>query len=102
MKGYDRTAAVLGLCRELGLRSKEAVRLDCHKALQPYKEHGSIDIERGTKGGRSQFTATSPSRVERWIPVTDTALLALTQAARLQDSASNLIPVGKRLPDFLA
>ena len=102
MNGYERIAVVLGLCREFGLRSKEAVLLDCHKALQQYEEHGSIDIERGTKGGRGKQTPTSPSRAERWIPVSDTALLALTQAARLQGSADNLIPVGKRLPDFLA
>ena len=102
MKGFDRVAVILGLCRELGLRSKEAALLDCQKALQQYKERGSIDVELGTKGGRGKRTATSPSRAERWVPVTDTALLALTQAARLQGTANNLIPAGKWLPDFLA
>ena len=102
MNSHHRIAAVLGLCRELGLRSREAALLDCNKALQQYKAHEKIDIELGTKGGRGKSTSTSPSRAERWVPVTDTALLALTQAARLQGTANNLIPEGKCLPDFLA
>ena len=102
MNNHHRIAAVLGLCRELGLRSREAALLDCNKALQQYKAHEKIDIELGTKGGRGKSTSTSPSRAERWVPVTDTALFALTQAARLQGTANNLIPEGKCLPDFLA
>ena len=50
MAGRERIAAVLGLCRELGLRSREAVLLDCQKALQQSHENRKIDIELGTKG----------------------------------------------------
>ena len=100
--GYERIAAVLGLCRELGLRSREAVLLDCQKTLLQHKECGEVDIELGTKGGRGKSTATSPSRAARWVPVPDTALAALTQAARLQGEGKNLVPPGKRLEHFLA
>ena len=102
MAGRERIAAVLGLCRELGLRSREAVLLDCQKALQQSHENRKIDIERGTKGGRGKSTVTSPSRAERFVPVSDSAHIALSQAARLQGSGRNLIPEGKRIEDFLA
>ncbi len=99
-QGQERVAALLGLCRELGLRSREAALLDCRKALQQDKDNGKIDIERGTKGGRGKSTRTSPSRVERRVPVTTLALAALKQAAKLQGQSDNLVPAGKRLPDF--
>ena len=102
LKGQERIAAVLGLCRELGLRSREAVLLDCHKALEQYRAGGKIDIERGTKGGRGKSTATSPSRAERWVPVSDYARIALSQAARLQGNRNCLMPAGKKLEAFLA
>ena len=82
----------MGLCRELGLRSREAALLDCQKALTQAREQGVIDIERGTKGGRGKSTATSPSRVERLVPVSDTAMKALETAATLQSHKDNLVP----------
>ncbi|MGI9273657.1 MAG: hypothetical protein ACR2PT_02200 [Endozoicomonas sp.] len=60
-QGYDRIAALLGLCRELGLRSREAALLDCRKAMVEARNSGFIDIERGTKGGRGKSTVTSPA-----------------------------------------
>ncbi|MET4694507.1 integrase domain-containing protein [Endozoicomonas lisbonensis] len=102
LKGQERIAAVLGLCRELGLRSREAVLLDCHKALEQNKACGKIDIERGTKGGRGKSTITSPSRAERLLPVSDYARIALVRAAKLQGKGDNLIPAGKKIEDFLA
>ncbi len=76
-QGHSRIAAILGLCRELGLRSREAALLDCQKALTQAREQGVIDIERGTKGGRGKSTATSPSRVQRLVPIRDSAMTAL-------------------------
>ncbi|WP_257293050.1 integrase domain-containing protein [Endozoicomonas sp. ONNA1] len=102
LKGQERIAAVLGLCRELGLRSREAVLLDCRRALEQDKACGKIDIERGTKGGRGKSTSTSPSRVERWVPVSGYARMALSQAVRMQGDNDCLIPIGKKLEDFLA
>ena len=100
-QGHGRIAAVLGLCRELGLRSREAVLLDCNHALNQARALGKVDIERGTKGGRGKSTITSPSRVERWVPASESAINALTTAAALQKQNDNLIPENKRLPDFL-
>ena len=101
-QGHSRIAALLGLCRELGLRCREAALLDCKKALQQAKETGEIDIERGTKGGRGKSTATSPSRVQRLVPVSEQAVKALEYAAALQRHHDNLVPDGQRLSDFLA
>ena len=90
------------MCRELGLRSREAALLDCQKALIQARENGVIDIERGTKGGRGKSTVTSPSRVQRLVPVSDTAMKALETAATLQSHKDNLVPEHQRLPDFLS
>ena len=80
-QGHNCIAALLGLCRELGLRSREAALLDCQKALIQARENGVIDIERGTKGGRGKSTVTSPSRVQRLVPVSDTAMKALENSS---------------------
>ena len=103
-QGHHRIAALLGLCRELGLRSREAALLDCQKALAQAKDSGYIDVERGTKGGRGKSTVTSPSRVERLVPVSDTAMNALETAATLQQQQhrDNMVPTSQRLPDFLS
>ena len=45
---------------------------------------------------------TSPSRVERLVPVSDTAMTALETAATLQQHSDNLVPCGQRLSDFLS
>ena len=99
---YERAAALLGLCRELGLRSREAALLDCNNALEQAQSTGTVDIERGTKGGRGKSTQTSPSRVQRLVPVTESAMVALKTAAQLQATHNNLVPDNQRLPDFLA
>lgn len=102
LQGHSRISALLGLCRELGLRSREAALLDCKDALEQAKATGSIDIVRGTKGGRGKSTQTSPSRVQRLVPVSATAMHALETAAALQKSNDNLVPTEQRLPDFLS
>ncbi len=100
-QGHERIAAVLGLCRELGLRSREAALLDCNHALEQARILGKVDIERGTKGGRGKSTVTSPSRVERWVPISESTIKALKTAAAQQKHNDNLVPESKRLPDFL-
>ncbi len=101
-QGHYRISALLGLCRELGLRSREAALLDCNQAIEKAKATGSIDIVRGTKGGRGKSTQTSPSRVERLVPVSEAAMNALETAAALQKDNDNLVPKEQRLPDFLS
>ena len=53
-KGFIRDSALLGLCRELGLRMREAALLDNCKALEQAHSHRVVRIELGTKGGRSK------------------------------------------------
>ncbi len=101
-QGHCRISAMLGLCRELGLRTREAALLDCKTALVQANKQGEIDIVRGTKGGRGKSTSTSPSRAERWVPVSTFALHALQTAALLQADSDNLVPKTKSLPAFLS
>ena len=100
-QGQTHIAVTLGLCREFGLRVREAALLDCWKALNQAAE-GVIRIERGTKGGRSKSTTTSPSSVKRLVPVTSNGIDALEKAAKLQGSKDNLVVDGQRLVDFMA
>ena len=47
--------------------------------------HGAVNITEGTKGGRGR-------RVDRWVPVSATALASLRRAAAAQGQARNLVP----------
>ena len=100
-QGQTHIALILGLCREFGLRVREAALLDSWKALDQATE-GVINIERGTKGGRSKSTTTSPSSVKRLVPVTPYGIDALEKAAKLQGKKDNLVAEGQRLVDFMA
>ena len=51
-KGEGNLAAMLRLCRLLGLRPKEAALLPVAKAYRQAKTKGYIEVTRGTKGGR--------------------------------------------------
>jgi hypothetical protein len=82
--GMERQAAVAGLAREFGLRSKEASLLNARAALAEARKTGVMTVVQGTKGGRSrQVPVSSPS-----------ALRALKEAATLQGTGRNLIPEG--------
>jgi len=80
-----RVASVVELARDLGLRFREASLLDSREALSQARELGRINISAGTKGGRGR-------EVDRWVPVSDSALQTLEIAARLQQASRNLIP----------
>jgi len=82
-----RVASVVELARDLGLRFREASLLDSREALSQARELGRINISAGTKGGRGR-------EVDRWVPVSDSALQTLEIAARLQQASRNLIPPG--------
>ena len=80
--GLDRQAAIAGLARDLGLRSKEACLLNARAALVEALKTGQVTISDGTKGGRT-----------REVPITTPgALEALRTAAALQGAGRNLIP----------
>ena len=65
----ERGAVIIELCREMGLRSKEASLLDARKAIAETKISGFMNISAGTKGGRNRMlqisTATQPGVLER-------------------------------------
>ena len=84
-KGEQRVALLASLCRELGLRFKEASLLNTRTALREANKQGSVNITRGTKGGRGKG-------VDRWVPVSNEALTTLATAEALQGTNKNLIP----------
>lgn len=49
-----RHKALYLLCREFGLRSKEAACLDIQKALREARKNQCIQVSKGTKGGRDR------------------------------------------------
>jgi site-specific recombinase XerD len=78
----ERAGAVVELCRELGLRSKEASLIDAKAALREAEARGVVTISEGTKGGR-----------EREVPVVhERQIEALRHAAEAQGRDSALIP----------
>lgn len=77
----DKAAAIVILCRELGLRSKEASLIDARDALKAAEREGKVPIHEGTKGGR-----------DREIPATPAALEALRQAAQAQGPDKGVMP----------
>lgn len=81
----ERAGAVVELCRELGLRSKEASLLDARAALAEARERGAVTVDAGTKGGRErEVPITSPGQVQ-----------ALERAAQAQGEARAVIPPGE-------
>ena len=82
--GLDRQAAIAGLARDLGLRSKEACLLNARTAFAEASKMGQVTISDGTKGGRT-----------REVPIaTAGAMEALRTATALQGAGRNLIPAG--------
>lgn len=81
----ERVGAVVELCRELGLRSKEASLIDARAALAEAREHGAVTVDAGTKGGR-----------EREVPITSQAQVqALERAAAAQGGDRSMVPEGQ-------
>lgn len=93
LKGYDREASIVELCRHFGLRCREATLLDCRYAVNEYWKKGEINVTRGTKGGRGWS-------IDRWVPVTREGFAALRRAALLQVERKNLIPEGSTCHQF--
>jgi hypothetical protein len=78
----DRASSIVELCRELGLRSKEASLIDARGALSEALARYAVTISEGTKGGR-----------EREVPITSARQLsALSRAVEAQGSDRSMIP----------
>ena len=81
----ERAASVVELCREFGLRSKEASLMDARWTLLQAIEKGSVTISEGTKGGR-----------DREVPITsETQIKALQKAAEAQGADKSMIPAAQ-------
>jgi integrase len=78
----ERAGAIVELCREFGLRSKEASLLDAKSALREAETRGVVTISAGTKGGR-----------DREVPIVhDRQIAALERAAEAQGRDHSMIP----------
>lgn len=86
----SRTAAIAGLARELGLRSKEASLINAKKALVEATEKSLVSIEAGTKGGRyREISITNSRQIE-----------ALRSAAEAQSDDHSLVPSDQSWKQF--
>lgn len=79
-----RTAAIVELCRGLGLRSKEASLIDAKTAFKEASKTGIATISEGTKGGRV-----------REVPVDYRSLQTLKNAAIQQGNDRSMIPADR-------
>ncbi|WP_257903286.1 integrase domain-containing protein, partial [Pseudomonas sp. Colony2] len=60
-RGQQRVAAIVLLARETGMRLREAILADLPRLQREVRQLGKINIQDGTKGGRSGASAP------RWI-----------------------------------
>jgi site-specific recombinase XerD len=77
----ERGAAIIEVCRELGLRSKEASLLDARSAQTQARSAGSVTIKDGTKGGQV-----------RSFEVSERQICVLERAENAQGSDRALMP----------
>jgi hypothetical protein len=94
-QGKQNVAAVALLCREFGLRRKEASLLDLRLARHQAEQLGRINVTAGTKGGRGRS-------VDRWVPATDAGRHAIQCAERAAGGNVTLIPADVNLAQWLS
>jgi hypothetical protein len=91
-----RPAAIAQLARATGMRLREAILADLPRLKREAKQFGKINIQDGTKGGRSGASAP------RWIAVNDHIRDALRFAEQVSpDDSRNLLAPNERYLDFL-
>lgn len=91
-----RAAAIVQLARASGMRLREAVLADLPRLKREAEQLGKINIQDGTKGGRSGASAP------RWIAVDDHTRDALRFAEEVSpDDSRNLLAPNERYLDFL-
>lgn len=92
----SRAAAITLLARATGMRLRETILADLPRLKREAKQFGKINIQDGTKGGRSGAPAP------RWITVDDHIRDALRLAEKvLPDGSRNLLAPNERYLDFL-
>ncbi len=93
-KGHTRLSFVPQLSFLLGLRRKEAALLDVRSALNEAKEAESIDVVRGTKGGRGRY-------VFRDVPAGEKVISALEEICDFLPKEDRcLVPSGTEYQAF--
>ncbi|VVP36881.1 integrase domain-containing protein [Pseudomonas fluorescens] len=92
---HPRAAAIVHLARSTGMRLREAILADLPRLTREAKSFGKINIQDGTKGGRSGATAS------RWISVDEDVRQALSKAAGVSPLGSrNLLGQNESYVDF--
>lgn len=95
-RGQQRVTAIVHLARETGMRLREAILADLPRLEREAGQLGKINIQDGTKGGRSG--ASTP----RWIAVTDQIRGALNRAWEASPSGSrNLLAANESYKEFM-
>ncbi|MFS2070720.1 integrase domain-containing protein [Pseudomonas sp. CT11-2] len=90
-----RAAAIAQLARATGMRLREAILADIQRLQREAQQLGKINIQDGTKGGRSGASAP------RWITVDEHICNALTFAQQvLPDGSRNLLAPDENYRDF--
>lgn len=91
-----RAAAVVQLARTTGMRMREAILADLPRLQREAKQLGRINIQDGTKGGRSGASAP------RWITVNNHIRDALAFAHHVSpDGSRNLLAPHESYLDFI-
>lgn len=95
-RGQQRVAAIVHLARETGMRLREAILADLPRLQREARQLDKINIQDGTKGGRSGASAP------RWIAVTDQIRGALDRAWEASPSRSrNLLAPNESYKEFM-
>ncbi|QJI18741.1 MULTISPECIES: integrase domain-containing protein [unclassified Pseudomonas] len=91
----SRAAAIAQLARATGMRLREAILADLPRLKREAEQFGKINIQDGTKGGRSGASAP------RWITVNDHIRGALAFANHVSpDGSRNLLAPNETYLDF--
>ncbi|SFU81373.1 integrase domain-containing protein [Pseudomonas sp. OV546] len=91
-----RAAAIAHLTRATGMRLREAILADLPRLKREAEHYGKINIQDGTKGGRSGASAP------RWIRVDDHIRDALKFAEKVSpDGSRNLLAPNESYLDFV-
>ncbi|OPK10321.1 integrase domain-containing protein [Pseudomonas sp. VI4.1] len=92
---YPRAAAIAQLARATGMRLREAILADLPRLKREAEHYGKINIQDGTKGGRSGASAP------RWIRVDEHIRDALRFAEQVSpDGNRNLLAPNESYLDF--
>ncbi|HCI4019176.1 integrase [Pseudomonas alloputida] len=93
---HDRVAAIVMLARSTGMRLREAILADLPRLHREAEHLGRINIQDGTKGGRSGASAP------RWVMANDDVQAALEFACKVSPTGSrNLLARDESYAAFL-